>query len=70
MQALGYRHLCGLMEGKFDRDEAIRTMKRDTRHYAKRQMTWFGSDPRIEWVYNSPEALEDIEESVWNFLNG
>ena len=68
MQSLGYRHLGDFVEGNIDLDEAVRTMKRDTRHYAKRQMTWFGSDSSIEWVYNSPEAIEDIEELVRGFV--
>ena len=36
--------------GRIGRDEAVRTLKRDTRRFAKRQMTWFRADPQIVWI--------------------
>lgn len=69
MQALGYRHLCSFVDGYVDLDEAVRTMKRDTRHFAKRQMNWFGSDSSITWVDNAPEAIDEVEEMVKRFLS-
>jgi tRNA dimethylallyltransferase len=50
MQSIGYRHMLHYLSGELSWDEAIRTMKRDTRRYAKRQMTWFRKDPAIEWI--------------------
>lgn len=49
-QALGYRHLHATLEGECDFAEAVRTWKRDTRHYARRQWTWFRGDARVEWL--------------------
>lgn len=49
LQTVGYQEIFDFMEGKYDRDEAIRLLKRNTRHYAKRQMTWFKKDPAIRW---------------------
>lgn len=49
MQALGYRHLAAYLAGKTDLETAVATMKRDTRHYAKRQLTWFRKDPETHW---------------------
>ncbi len=49
MQALGYKHMANYLSGLYDRGEAIRLMKRDTRNYAKRQLTWFRADAEIQW---------------------
>ncbi|MBI3997488.1 MAG: tRNA (adenosine(37)-N6)-dimethylallyltransferase MiaA [Armatimonadetes bacterium] len=50
MQALGYKEIAGWLRGAYDYEEAIRRLKRNTRRYAKRQLTWFRRDPRIRWV--------------------
>ena len=50
MQSLGYRHMCDFIENRISWDEAVRTMKRDTRRYAKRQGTWFKADSKIIWL--------------------
>jgi len=50
MQSLGYRHLVDFIEGRMNWDETVRTLKRDTRHYAKRQMTWFQKEKNIIWI--------------------
>ncbi len=50
MQALGYRELAGWLRGDYGYDEAVRRFKRNTRHYAKRQLTWFRRDSRIVWI--------------------
>jgi len=49
MQSIGYRHMAALIRGQWPRDEAMAAFKRDTRRYAKRQMTWFRADRRICW---------------------
>ena len=51
MQALGYRHMTACLRGKLSFEEAVTTMQRDTRHYAKRQLTWFKKDPEIHWLH-------------------
>lgn len=55
LQTVGYQELFGWMDGHYDRDEAIRLLKRNTRHYAKRQLTWFKRDEEISWM--SPEKI-------------
>lgn len=50
MQALGYKQLLAHLDGEFDLAEAVRRIKRDTRHFAKRQYTWFNADARVRWV--------------------
>lgn len=66
MQAIGYRHMIDFIEGRISWDEALRTLKRDTRRYAKRQLTWFRADPEIVWV--EPEQVKDIHGLIKSFL--
>ncbi len=49
MQALGYRQLVRVLKGTLGLEEAVTSIKRETRRYAKRQLTWFGADPEISW---------------------
>ena len=49
MQSLGYRHMLGHMAGDWTPDEARDMLARDTRHYAKRQLTWFRREAGIRW---------------------
>lgn len=49
MQSLGYKQMVKFLSKDLQWDEAVRQMKRDTRHYAKRQWTWFKADPEICW---------------------
>ena len=50
LQTVGYREIFDYIEGKFDKEEAIRLLKRNTRRYAKRQLTWFKKDSDVMWV--------------------
>ena len=63
MQSIGYRHMVSYLSGRLSKKEAVRTMKRDTRRYAKRQLTWFRSDPDIVWTKprNVPALYPKIE---------
>ena len=66
MQSIGYRHMVDFIKGRVLLDETIRTLKRDTRRYAKRQMTWFNADPEIVWT--KPDHAENIMLRVKDFL--
>ncbi len=59
MSGIGYKQFKDYFEKKISLDESIETLKRDTRRYAKRQMTWFKRDERIKWCkeYNEAEKL-------------
>jgi len=50
MQALGYKQILAHLDGETTLDEAVKLIKRDTRRYAKRQFTWFRSEPGVVWV--------------------
>jgi tRNA dimethylallyltransferase len=58
LQTVGYREIFAFMDHSYDKEEAIRLLKRNTRHYAKRQMTWFRKDPEFTWVH--PEQWNEI----------
>jgi len=49
LQSIGYRHSIWYIKGLITQAELIRLLQRDTRHFAKRQLTWFRRDPRISW---------------------
>ena len=49
MGALGYKQLCAQLSGELTEEEAIRRIKRETKRYAKRQLTWFQKDPAVRW---------------------
>ncbi|MCR4401711.1 MAG: tRNA (adenosine(37)-N6)-dimethylallyltransferase MiaA [Firmicutes bacterium] len=49
-QALGYKEIVDHLRGMCSLSDAVEAMKRNTRRYAKRQLTWFRADPRVEWV--------------------
>ena len=50
LQTVGYRELFDYFDGKISREEAIRLIKQNSRHYAKRQMTWFRADQDMRWI--------------------
>lgn len=58
LQTVGYREIFAFMDHAYDRAEAVRLLKRNTRHYAKRQMTWFRKDTEIVWV--QPDEWNEI----------
>ena len=50
LNTVGYKELFGYFDDSYPLDEAVRLIKRNTRHYAKRQMTWWGRDDSIKWL--------------------
>lgn len=66
MKGLGYRQIAGYVAGEYDYDEAVRRLKRDTRHFAKRQLTWFRKEPGMVWV--TLEERESVETIVARIL--
>jgi tRNA dimethylallyltransferase len=68
MQSLGYRHMVRYLSGLSNLQDAVYSMKRDTRHYAKRQMTWFNADREVNWFSFADTA--SIGERIKSFLQG
>ncbi|MBQ6287554.1 MAG: tRNA (adenosine(37)-N6)-dimethylallyltransferase MiaA [Bacteroidales bacterium] len=50
LQTVGYKEMFSYLDGAYGLDEAIRLVQRNTRHYAKRQLTWWRRDPSIRWI--------------------
>lgn len=50
LNTVGYKELFGYFDGEYDINEAVRLIQRNTRHYARKQMTWFLRDGEIEWI--------------------
>lgn len=51
LQSLGYKHMIKYLTGQWSWEEAVNYQKRDTRRYAKRQLTWFRKEARIQWIF-------------------
>jgi tRNA dimethylallyltransferase len=50
LQTVGYQEIFGYLDGEYDWAEAVRLLQRNTRRYAKRQLTWLRRDPEYQWV--------------------
>src|SRR6202007_3310621 len=61
LQTVGYSELFAYLDGHCSFDQAVDQIKKNTRLYAKRQMTWFKKDPSIQWI--QPAELEKIIKS-------
>jgi tRNA dimethylallyltransferase len=65
MKGLGYRQMAGYLAGEYDYAEAIRLLKRDTRHFAKRQLTWFRKEPQITWMeIDEGESSAEVADRI------
>jgi tRNA dimethylallyltransferase len=62
LQTVGYQEIFDFIEGKSDWEETVRLLKRNSRRYAKRQMTWFGKDKEIKWF--DPKEEDRILEYI------
>lgn len=65
MQSLGYKEVVEFLRGRYDWEQTLNLIDRNTWHYAKRQITWFAADKEINW-YN-PDNLDDIKTNVEKF---
>ena len=63
LQTVGYSEIFGFLDGEYDREEAVRILKRNSRRYAKRQMTWFKRDSEFVWfsAENKGEVIDYLE---------
>jgi tRNA dimethylallyltransferase len=67
LRSIGYKEVSAFLAGETTLDEAVSLIKRDTRRYAKRQMTWFGKENDIYWL-EYPESFATILEHVIEFF--
>lgn len=66
MQSIGYRHMVHFIQGHLTWDETVRILKRDTRRYAKRQLTWFKGESGVVW--ESPDNVLTIRQQIEDFV--
>jgi tRNA dimethylallyltransferase len=66
MQSIGYRHMIRFLSGDWSLEKATDHLKRDTRRYAKRQLTWFRKDPEFIWA--APEDKDRMLDKMKGFL--
>lgn len=65
LKAIGYKEVISYLDGEIDFDEMVDLIKKNSRHYAKRQLTWFRRDKRIKWFdRESGTILSDIENYI------
>lgn len=75
MQGLGYKEVFSYLEGDCSLEEAVYIIKRDTRHFAKRQLTWFKRERDVIWVqkdelnYDDKKLLQSLLESIKERMN-
>lgn len=74
-QAIGYKELAPYFKGEKDLTECVEKLKQETRHYAKRQLTWFRKNESINWIYpddfeNETEMYNSVYEKINDFLGG
>ena len=68
MQGLGYKEILSALEGECSLEEAVALIKRDTRRFAKRQLTWFRRERDVIWI-NKPDFAYD-DERILDFMMG
>ena len=70
VQAIGHKELAEYIKGECSLSEAAESLKRQTRRYAKRQLTWFNRDKRINWIYvdECPDPVGDAEKLIKKFI--
>ena len=67
MQGLGYKEILDYLQGIYTMDEAVYVLKRDTRHFAKRQITWFKREQGVRWL-NLPDFNNDLDQVLLRIL--
>lgn len=66
MQGLGYKELLSYLEGEISLDEAVYLIKRDTRHFAKRQLTWFRREKEVTWIDKT--VFDQNSQNILKFM--
>ena len=64
MKGLGYKELLDYLNGMNSLEEAVRIIKRDTRHFAKRQLTWFKREKEVDWIELDGKTEQQVLEEI------
>ncbi|MDI6829590.1 MAG: tRNA (adenosine(37)-N6)-dimethylallyltransferase MiaA, partial [Armatimonadota bacterium] len=68
MKGLGYKQIAGYLRGEYDFETAVKLLKRDTRRFAKRQLTWFRADKSIHWLDVEGRSPSQVSEEIISLL--
>ena len=68
MQGLGYKEILSYLDGEMSLEEAVYVLKRDTRHFAKRQLTWFKRERDVIWIQADEAPQEELLERMMREL--
>ncbi len=68
-QAIGYKQIHSYLKGESTLEDAVENIKMESRRYAKRQLTWFRKDERINWEYTDECGIDEISEKFTTFIN-
>lgn len=70
LQALGYKEIASYLRGELSLESAVELLKRDTRRYAKRQLSWFRRNARIHWFNRSTLSEDQVRQAIMDLWNG
>lgn len=70
MQSLGYRQIAAMLTGDMTLPAATDEIKRETRHFARRQLIWFRADPRVRWLEAGSKSAEQLAQEMAALLAG
>ena len=65
MQGLGYKEMAAFLMGRVSFDHAVESIKQGTRHYAKRQITWFKRDKTVTWLDAASRTPDSLSDEIW-----
>jgi tRNA dimethylallyltransferase len=69
LNTLGYKEICEYLNGKITLDEAKEKIQKNTRNYAKRQLTWFRANEKIKWYHIDTMKNDEIVQDIIKYLN-
>ena len=70
MQAIGYKEIAAALEGRIPMNEAVDLVKKLSRNYAKKQVTWFKRDPRTVWIDAAGKDAAQVAGEMTRYLEG
>ena len=74
MQGIGYREIISYLDNECSLDEAVESIKQNTRHFAKRQLTWFRREKSVDWInyedfqWDKEKMLEYMKNNIANLI--
>ncbi len=74
MQGIGYREIISYLDNEYSLDEAVESIKQNTRHFAKRQLTWFRREKSVDWInyedfqWDKEKMLEYMKNNIANLI--